>query len=32
MPVHSRQDLAKGTLRNILALTGITVDELNDLL
>ncbi|MBB5965023.1 putative RNA binding protein YcfA (HicA-like mRNA interferase family) [Planomonospora venezuelensis] len=32
VPVHSGQDLPKGTLRNILSLTGITVDELNDLL
>jgi predicted RNA binding protein YcfA (HicA-like mRNA interferase family) len=32
VPVHSGQDLAKGTLRNILALTGITLDELSDLL
>ncbi|MEU9830849.1 type II toxin-antitoxin system HicA family toxin [Streptosporangium sp. NPDC048047] len=32
VPVHSGQDMPKGTLRNVLALTGITVDELNDLL
>ncbi len=31
MPVHNR-DMAKGTLRNILAIIGMTADELRDLL
>ncbi|WP_326821489.1 type II toxin-antitoxin system HicA family toxin [Streptosporangium sp. NBC_01756] len=32
VPVHSGRDMPKGTLRNILSLVGITVDELTDLL
>jgi predicted RNA binding protein YcfA (HicA-like mRNA interferase family) len=32
VPVHPGRDRPKGTLRNILSLTGITVDELTDLL
>jgi predicted RNA binding protein YcfA (HicA-like mRNA interferase family) len=31
VPVHNR-DIAKGTLRNILAIIGRTADELRDLL
>ncbi len=31
MPVHNR-DMAKGTLRSILAIIGMTADELRDLL
>ncbi|MEQ4718144.1 type II toxin-antitoxin system HicA family toxin [Nonomuraea sp. B19D2] len=32
VPVHLGRDLPKGTSRNILSLTGITADELTDLL
>jgi predicted RNA binding protein YcfA (HicA-like mRNA interferase family) len=32
VPVHASRDLAKGTLRGILADTGLTIDELRDLL
>jgi predicted RNA binding protein YcfA (HicA-like mRNA interferase family) len=31
VPVHNR-DIAKGTLRNILAIIGMTIEELRDLL
>ena len=31
VPVHNR-DIAKGTLRNILAIIGMTTEELRDLL
>ena len=31
VPVHNR-DMAKGTLRNILAIIGMTTEELRDLL
>jgi predicted RNA binding protein YcfA (HicA-like mRNA interferase family) len=30
VPVHNR-DIAKGTLRNILAIIGMTIEELRDL-
>jgi predicted RNA binding protein YcfA (HicA-like mRNA interferase family) len=32
VPVHPGRDLPKGTLRNVLSLAAITVDELTDLL
>jgi predicted RNA binding protein YcfA (HicA-like mRNA interferase family) len=32
VPVHVRRDMAKGTLRNILAIVGITPEELRKLL
>ena len=32
VPVHSGRDVAKGTLRSILADVGLTVDELRQLL
>lgn len=32
VPVHAGRDLAKGTLRGILADTGLTVDELKQML
>lgn len=32
VPVHSGRDMAKGTLRNILAITGLTPDDLQKLL
>ena len=32
VPVHAHRDLAKGTLRGILADTGLTVEELERLL
>jgi len=32
VPVHAGRDLAKGTLRGILADTALTVDELRQLL
>jgi predicted RNA binding protein YcfA (HicA-like mRNA interferase family) len=32
VPVHSGRDVPKGTLRNILAITGLTPDELQKLL
>lgn len=32
VPVHAGRDLAKGTLRGILADTGLTIDELRDFL
>ena len=32
VPVHPGRDLAKGTLRSILADTGLTVEELRQLL
>jgi predicted RNA binding protein YcfA (HicA-like mRNA interferase family) len=32
VPVHQGRDVAKGTLRNILSDTGLTVDELRRLL
>ena len=32
VPVHSGRDVAKGTLRGILADIGMSVDELRDLL
>jgi hypothetical protein len=31
LPVHNR-DIAKGTLRNILAIIGMTAEDLRDLL
>ena len=31
VPVHSGRDVAKGTLRNILADTGLTVEDLQQL-
>ena len=31
VPVHNR-DIARGTLRNILAIIGMTIEELRDLL
>lgn len=32
VPVHPGRDMPKGTLRNILAIIGISVEELRDLL
>lgn len=32
VPVHRGRDLPKGTLRNILAIIGMTAEELRDLL
>jgi predicted RNA binding protein YcfA (HicA-like mRNA interferase family) len=32
VPVHSGRDMAKGTLRNILAITGLTAEDLQKLL
>ncbi|MGH3193823.1 MAG: type II toxin-antitoxin system HicA family toxin [Streptosporangiaceae bacterium] len=32
VPVHSGQDMPKGTLRNILSIVGMTADELRKLL
>ncbi len=32
VPVHPGRDMAKGTLRNILAIAGLTADELRKLL
>ena len=32
MPVHAGKDVAKGTLRNILSIVGMTADELQKLL
>ncbi|HET9692416.1 MAG TPA: type II toxin-antitoxin system HicA family toxin [Acidimicrobiales bacterium] len=32
VPVHASRDLPKGTLRNILTITGITAEELRQLL
>ena len=32
VPVHSGRDIAKGTLRNILAIIGMDADELRKLL
>ena len=32
VPVHGSRDLPLGTLRSILRLAGLTVEELNDLL
>ena len=32
VPVHRGHDLPKGTLRNILAIIGMTAEELGDLL
>ena len=32
VPVHAGKDVAKGTLRNILSIVGMTADELRKLL
>jgi predicted RNA binding protein YcfA (HicA-like mRNA interferase family) len=32
VPVHAGKDMAKGTLRNILSIAGMTADELRKLL
>jgi predicted RNA binding protein YcfA (HicA-like mRNA interferase family) len=32
VPVHSGRDIPKGTIRNILAITGLTPDDLQKLL
>ncbi|HYZ56253.1 MAG TPA: type II toxin-antitoxin system HicA family toxin [Streptosporangiaceae bacterium] len=32
VPVHAGKDMAKGTLRNILSIVGMTADELRKLL
>jgi predicted RNA binding protein YcfA (HicA-like mRNA interferase family) len=32
VPVHAGKDMAKGTLRNILSIIGMTADELRKLL
>ena len=32
VPVHAGKDMAKGTLRNILSIIGLTADELRKLL
>jgi predicted RNA binding protein YcfA (HicA-like mRNA interferase family) len=32
VPVHPGHDMAKGTLRNILSIVGMTADELRKLL
>jgi predicted RNA binding protein YcfA (HicA-like mRNA interferase family) len=32
VPVHARRDLAKGTLRGILADTGLSIEDLERLL
>lgn len=32
VPVHAGKDMPKGTLRNILSIIGLTVDELRKLL
>ena len=32
VPVHAGRDMAKGTLRNVLAIIGMTPEELRELL
>jgi predicted RNA binding protein YcfA (HicA-like mRNA interferase family) len=32
VPVHAGRDMPKGTLRNILAITGLSADEFRELL